>query len=235
MMKFTLIIPCYNEEKSLPILIKKCIILSERKDLEIIFVDNGSTDNTYNFLKSILVNNSSFKVLKIKKNIGYGHGIISGINLSSNDIVGWTHADLQTEPTDTLKAIDFFLNEGKDIFVKGLRKKRKLSDNLFTLGMSFFESILLCRFLWDINAQPTFVSKAFFKSLPNPPTDFSLDLYVYYFAKIRGLRVFRFPVFFKPRKFGISSWNIDFRHKLKFIQRTIKFSLKLKEARTKWK
>ena len=102
MMKFTLIIPCYNEEKSLPILIKKCMILSERKDLEIIFVDNGSTDNTHKFLRSKLINNSSFKVLKINENKGYGHGIISGINLSSNDIVGWTHADLQTEPNDAL-------------------------------------------------------------------------------------------------------------------------------------
>ena len=43
-MKFSLVIPCYNEAKNIPLLLKRCAVFNDRDDFEIILVDNGSTD-----------------------------------------------------------------------------------------------------------------------------------------------------------------------------------------------
>ena len=95
--------------------------------------------------------------------------------------------------------------------------------------MSFFEMLLLRRFFWDINAQPTVFSRRFFESWQDPPHDFSLDLFAYYKAKESGLPIKRFPVHFGDRKYGLSHWNIDWKSKIKFIKRTIDFSLELRK------
>ena len=94
--------------------------------------------------------------------------------------------------------------------------------------MSIFESILLNKFIYDINAQPTIFPKKFYKTWVNPPTDFSLDLYAYYLALKNDYKVKRIKVNFHKRISGLSKWNINFNSKIKFILRTIKFSLKLK-------
>ena len=94
--------------------------------------------------------------------------------------------------------------------------------------MSAFETILLQKPLWDINAQPTLFHRSFFETWSNPPHDFSLDLYAYYQANLAGLNIQRFPVLFGDRAHGISHWNINWSSKLKFIQRTVKFSLNLR-------
>ena len=65
----------------------------------------------------------------------------------------------------------------------------------------------------------------------NPPKDFSLDLYALLLAKQNKMKVIRFPVMFEKRHAGVSSWNVDWKSKVKFIKRTISFSLKLKFAR----
>lgn len=96
--------------------------------------------------------------------------------------------------------------------------------------MSIFESLLLGNILWDINAQPTIFHKEFFKSFKNPPLDFSLDLYSFNLAKSTNMTVIRIPVLFPKRKFGISSWNINFAAKLKFIKRTVIYSFNLKKS-----
>jgi hypothetical protein len=95
--------------------------------------------------------------------------------------------------------------------------------------MSVFETALLKAPLWDINAQPTMFSKAFFDAWEEPPPDFSLDLYAYYQARRASLQVRRFPVYFGERAHGISHWNIDWRSKLKFIRRTARYSMALRK------
>ena len=58
-------------------------------------------------------------ILRIKKNMGYGFGIISGLKkIQEYDIIGWTHADLQTDITDITKAIKIFEEYGDNCFVK---------------------------------------------------------------------------------------------------------------------
>ena len=231
-MKYSLIIPCYNESKSIPALLEKCgLLISKVKCLEVILVDNGSTDSTAEVLSIYLPKFKGCRSVRVPSNRGYGYGIKFGLKHARGEILGWAHADLQFDPSDAIMAIQKFEEKGNDCFVKGLRRKRSFGDVFFTIGMSIFESIVLRCGLWDINAQPTFFPKTFFLQWTNPPDDFSLDLYAYYMAKRHKLSIFRFPVIFSPRAHGVSHWNINYRAKWKFILRLIQFSFAIKKEK----
>ena len=227
MTKFAITIPCFNEGKNVPLLIKKIESLNLESKVTFLIVDNGSTDKSF---ETLSIKSLNIDILRIKKNMGYGFGIISGLKkIQEYDIIGWTHADLQTDITDITKAIKIFEEYGDNCFVKGKRIGRPFADNFFTIGMSIFESFLFKTMLWDINAQPTLFPSNFFKSWSKPPNDFSLDLYSFIFAKRNNFKVFRFPVFFHERIHGASSWNIDLKSKYKFIKRTLNYSIQLKK------
>ena len=229
-MKISLIIPCYNESKSIPQLLGRCAPLVEKSNIEVILVDNGSTDETPAVLNALLPKYPGCRSIRIEVNQGYGFGITSGLKMATGDILGWTHADLQTDPVDILQGITLFEKFGGQIMVKGQRYGRPLSDTLFTAGMSLFETILFKRVFWDINAQPNLFPRAFFESWAEiAPKDFSLDLFVYFMAQKKNLAIKRYPVKFSKRIFGTSHWNIDWKAKKKFIMRTIQFSLQLKK------
>ena len=226
--KVTLIIPCYNESKSLETLISKCCHKDLIKNVEIILVDNGSTDNTNILFNKILKDIEHINFITVTENKGYGFGILSGLKEAKTQYVGWTHADLQTDPKDIISALPILEENNENIFFKGTRYNRSFFDNFFTIGMSIFETIIFGYFFWDINAQPTIFHKNFLLKMQNPPHDYSLDLYAYYLAKKNKMLIQRFPVKFSDRLFGKSHWNLDYKSKLKFIIRTINYSLKLK-------
>jgi hypothetical protein len=137
---------------------------------------------------------------------------------------------MQTDPVDALRGLKMFEEHGLGIFVKGRRYGRPLGDVAFTVGMSFFETLLLSKPMWDINAQPTMFPRRFFESWREPPHDFSLDLYAYYQARMAGLTVHRFRVLFGERAHGVSHWNVNWAAKRKFIRRTVEFSLQLRRS-----
>lgn len=227
-MKFSLIIPCYNEAANLPLLLDRCKIVTHCPDIEVILVDNGSTDETPFVLLNLLPQYPGCRSVRVEKNQGYGFGILTGLKAANGDILGWTHADMQTDPQDVLLGFELFNKHGLDIFVKGRRYGRPLMDVFFTLGMSAFETLLLGKPLWDINAQPTLFSRSFFETWLEPPHDFSLDLYAYYFAHHMRLKIYRFPVKFGERAYGVSHWNVNWEAKRKFIRRTVDFSYNLR-------
>lgn len=229
-MKFSLVIPCYNEAANLPLLLERCREVAAKPSSEVILVDNGSMDGTGDVLKELLPHYAGCRSVRVEQNQGYGFGILSGLAAAKGDILGWTHADLQTDPQDALRGLALFAAHGHDIFVKGRRYGRALKDNIFTVGMSVFESMLLRRPLWDINAQPTMFSRKFFETWHDAPHDFSLDLYAYYQAKRTGRSVYRFPVNFGARAHGTSHWNVNWAAKRKFILRTVDFSLRLRQS-----
>ena len=232
-MRFSLVIPCYNEAANLPQLLERCKALAVTPDVEIVLVDNGSTDSTTEVLEKLLPKFLGCRSIRVEKNRGYGFGIMSGLKKAKGEILGWTHADMQTDPQDTLLGLQLFEKHGDDIFVKGRRYGRPFMDVVFTVGMSVFETFLLARPMWDINAQPTMFSRRFFESWTAPPDDFSLDLYAYYQAQSYGFKVHRFPVRFGERAHGVSNWNVNWAAKRKFIRRTVDFSLQLKKKISK--
>ena len=232
-MILSMIIPCFNEEKNLPLLlerIKKIQCLSH--EIEFVIVNNGSQDNSAMILPDLVRGSERIKVVTIDENQGYGYGILKGLENAQGDFLGWTHADLQTDIHDVLKALDILKihNLSDHIYVKGKRRKRNLFDNFFTFGMSVFETLLLRHYLNDINAQPNIFHQSFFKSWVSPPKDFSLDLFSLYMAKKAKLEIIRFDVLFPPRQNGVSSRNRSWKDRLKFIKRTISYSFTLKKS-----
>ena len=228
-MRFSLVIPCYNESSNLPLLLERCAELRHQPGVEVVLVDNGSTDDSPEVFAALLPRYPGCRSIRVDVNQGYGFGILSGLRAAHGEILGWTHADMQTDPQDALRGLALFESNGQGIFVKGRRYGRSASDVFFTMGMSAFETVLLGQTLWDINAQPTIFSRSFFDTWREPPYDFSLDLYAYYMARQAGLNVRRFPVRFGERAHGVSHWNVNWTAKRKFIQRTVNFSLQLRK------
>ena len=230
-MKLSIVVPCYNEEKNIPLILNRFSEVIKRDDIEVILVNNGSTDNTESVLNELLHKYSFAKMVKVDVNQGYGYGILQGLNSAKGDYIGWTHADMQTDPNDVIKALDIIEKENcNKIFVKGNRKGRPLFDVFFTFGMGCFETLLMGQFLWDINAQPNIFSRELFENWKNPPYDFALDLFALYQAKKEKYKIIRFPVIFPERIHGASHWNTGLVAKWKFIKRTIEFSFKLKKG-----
>lgn len=228
--KLSLVIPVFNEEKNLPLLVKKFSSIAKKENVEFILVeDSGSTDNTRNELKKLAKKYTFIKPV-LTSDRGYGASIYNGLRSARGEYLAWTHADLQADPEDALKALDKIkeMQNSQKVFIKGKRYGRPLSDSFFTLGMSIFETFVLGTPLYDINAQPNLFHKSFLNLMKDPPRDFSFDLYAYYLAKSNGFSIKRFPVYFGKRIHGQSAWNLGLGSKIKFIKRTIKFTFDLK-------
>ncbi len=231
-MRLSVIIPCYNEEKNIPLILERFQKVIREEKMEVVLVNNGSTDRSADVLKSLLPQYPFCRTVFVPVNRGYGYGILRGLKAASGEFIGWTHADMQTDPADVIRAYHILEARGWNpcLYVKGTRKKRGWFDQFFTSGMSLFESLYLKRHLYDINAQPNLFPRAFFESWKNPPHDFALDLYALYMARVQNLRIVRFEVRFPPRIHGSSHWNTGLAAKWKFIKRTICFSRKMKKA-----
>ena len=229
----SVIFPCYNESSNIIGIISSIkVALQGHNDVEIILVDNGSTDSTPQVLEQALQgeHNKQFKTLRIKKNIGYGHGIMEGVRLASGDVIAWTHADLQTDPADVLEAYKIFVEhpEYPNCILKGRRLGRNLLDALFTGGMSIISTLLLRKQLSDVNAQPKMFHRDFVEKLTESPTDFSLDLYILFQARLHNFPILEYPVKFRKRIHGEAKGGGSLKGKWKLIRRTLSYILKLK-------
>jgi glycosyltransferase involved in cell wall biosynthesis len=227
----TVVIPCYNEARNIPLLLARFAEKLDRPDVELLLVNNGSQDDSAAVLADTLPHYPFARTVLVPVNKGYGFGILSGLANTTAPYIGWTHADMQTDPYDLIRAMHILekANWPTDLYVKGNRKGRPLFDDVFTMGMSLYETVYLGAPLWDINAQPNIFHRSFYERWDNPPHDFSLDLYAYYMAHHLRLRLQRFPVRFPERIHGTSSWNTGLAAKKKFIRRTLLFSKELKQ------
>ena len=123
MVWLSVVVPVYNEEGNIKKLDEKIksVLNSLSCEYEIIYVDDGSCDNSYSFLKEIKDENT--KIIKFSKNFGQTCAIQAGINYSSGDIVITMDSDLQNAPEDIPNLLEKY-NEGYDL-VSGWRKTRK--------------------------------------------------------------------------------------------------------------
>ena len=230
----SLVIPCYNEQDNLEKLLTKISFVLKKfskERIEIVIVNNGSTDNSEKIIKQHeLFHQNLISLLNIKKNKGYGDGINQGINFSKGDVVCWFHADLQFDPVEALNIYtehkDKFLNQ--NILLKGNRMNRSLFDSFFTFGMTCLTFLLFGKKINDINAQPKIFKRSMLKFINNPPIDFSYDIYFLLVALNNNIKIQEFPVKWYDRNAGEAKGGGSFKLKLKLTLRTIKFLFNLR-------
>lgn len=121
----SIVIAVYNEEKNLPILMSGLnqAIEALHRPAEVIFIDDGSRDNSFAVLEGIKKNNEGVVLIKFKKNFGQTAAIAAGFKQACGDIVVTMDADLQNDPAD-IPSLITELEKGYDI-VSGWRTTRK--------------------------------------------------------------------------------------------------------------
>jgi len=130
-MDITLVIPLLNEEESLPELaawIDK-VMAENRFTYEIIFVDDGSTDNSWTVIEELRKKNSNIKGIKFQRNYGKSAALNEGFRAAQGDVVITMDADLQDSP-DEIPELRRMIVEDKFDLVSGWKKKRY--DNTLT-------------------------------------------------------------------------------------------------------
>ena len=121
----SVVIPAFNEEENIKLLYSELkMVLGEVQDsFEIIFIDDGSTDRTFEVLKGLVKKNKDLKAIKLARRFGQSSALLAGFRNSSGDTVITLDADLQNDPKDIPRLIQR-LREGYDV-VCGWRKDRK--------------------------------------------------------------------------------------------------------------
>jgi glycosyltransferase involved in cell wall biosynthesis len=121
LINLSVVIPCYNEEKTISVIVER---IKAQKDLliEIIIIDDHSNDNTLNELNKIAQIYPDIKIVRHEKNMGKGSALKSGIKLATGNIILIQDADLEYNPTDYKNLLQPFLETDADV-VYGTRFK----------------------------------------------------------------------------------------------------------------
>ena len=131
-MNYTVIVPFYNEAKNISSFNNELInnlkkIDNEKRNLEIVYVDDGSSDETFNELKKLSTNTVETLIIKHRTNLSQSAAINTGIGQSKYENIVIMDGDLQNDPSDLAKMVSEF-EKGTDMLI-GWRKHRK--DNFF--------------------------------------------------------------------------------------------------------
>jgi len=148
-MVFSVVVPLYNEEESLEELHRRLTLVMQplSENFEIIFVDDGSTDNSFAVLKTLHEKDSRVKVIQFRKNFGKASALSAGFKKAQGEIIITLDADLQDLPEEIpnlLKKIE----TGCDL-VSGWKVKRKdpvvrkVASRLFNYVTSFYTGVNL--------------------------------------------------------------------------------------------
>jgi polyisoprenyl-phosphate glycosyltransferase len=148
-----IIIPVYNEEESVLALFKRLeIVRFSLIDLEIkyYFVNDGSTDNTFDILQELASKNSHLKVISFTRNFGHQNALSCGIDYSDADYVVTIDADLQ-DPPELINKMYVLCKNNIDV-VYAQRKRREGESIFKLLSAKFFYTFL--NYLCDLKIPP---------------------------------------------------------------------------------
>ncbi len=124
-MNLSIVIPLLNEQESLPELynwIKK-VMTSHNFSYEIWFIDDGSTDNSWNIIENLSQQDNNVKGIRFFKNYGKSQALHAGFARTNGDVIITMDADLQDSPDEIPELYNLITNEGYDL-VSGWKKKR---------------------------------------------------------------------------------------------------------------
>ena len=200
-LEHSIIIPVYNEVES--ILELAAEIEGAMKELtteyELIFIDDGSNDGSYDKIKFLAENDSRVKGIRFRRNYGKAAALSEGFRISSGNKVITMDSDLQDDPAE-ISILTKKLDEGFDV-ISGWKKNRKdpwtkrVPSKIFNLVTRFMSGIRIHDFNCGLKIYRSDVIKTV-------KVYGELHRYIPVLAKIAGFRVGELVVNHRPRKFG---------------------------------
>lgn len=201
-MKLSIIIPVFNEEKTIEALIKKVEAISLPIEKEIIVVDDGSSDNTKEILLK-LRNQFNFIFKEHKENRGKGAAIKTGLQETSGDIILIQDADLEYDPNDYQKLIEPFLNQKAEV-VYGSRQLGKNKRGSWSFYWGGRVLTLVANLLYGLKITDESTGYKVFKREIIENLDLESEGFEFcpeVTAKIgkRGIKIYEVPISYQPR------------------------------------
>ena len=205
-MYLSFIIPVFNEEESLEELHDEITQNTVDNRYEIIFIDDGSTDNSYKKLEELKNVDKNVKVIKFRKNFGKAAALQAGFDNAEGDIIFTMDADLQDNPNEIHKMIEK-LQEGYDL-VSGWKIKRKdpISKTLPSKLFNFVTSKIFKLKLHDYNCG----FKAYRKEVVKELDIYGeMHRYIPAIAHSKGFHITEIPVNHRKREHGVSKYGFE--------------------------
>ena len=210
-MDISVVIPLYNEAESLPELeawIER-VMKEHNFTYEIIFVNDGSTDNSWEVIQELQQKNSCIKAIKFRRNYGKSPGLHCGFQRAKGDVVITMDADLQDSPDEIPELYRMIKEDGYDL-VSGWKKKRydplskTLPTKLFNATARKFSGIdNLHDFNCGLKAYKSVVIK-------NIEVYNDMHRYIPYLAKIAGFhKIGEKVVQHQARKYGTTKFGLN--------------------------
>ncbi|MBI2280142.1 MAG: glycosyltransferase family 2 protein [Bacteroidetes bacterium] len=207
----SIVIPLFNEEESLPELsewIEK-VMLQHNFSYEIIFVDDGSTDGSWNIIEQLCLKNTAIKGIKFRRNYGKSAGLNVGFEATKGTVVFTMDADLQDSPDELPEMYNMIVNDKYDL-VSGWKKKRydplskTIPTKLFNWATRKMSGI---NNLHDFNCGLKAYRKEVIKTIE---VYGEMHRYIPVLAKWAGFsKITEKPVQHQERKYGVTKFGLE--------------------------
>lgn len=141
-MKLSLVVPCYNEEGNVKTFYN--YVKEKYKDIknyELVFVNDGSRDNTFNELKEVSTDKKHVKVLSFSRNFGKESAMLAGLKHAEGDYVAIIDADMQQDPMIVLDMLNILEKDDNYDIVAAFQEKRREGKLLSFFKKSFYSII----------------------------------------------------------------------------------------------
>jgi dolichol-phosphate mannosyltransferase len=202
--EISIIVPIYNEAESLPQLQKELFSVLRDYDHEILFVDDGSTDNSVAEIQRV----STVRLLQFVKNSGQSAAIYAGLVMARGRILVLLDGDLQNDPNDIPRLLEE-IEKGADL-VCGYRIKRR--DDWFKRGQSFIANAIRSRFTKDGVRDTGCTLKAMRRECREALIPFyGMHRFLPALIKGMGYHLVEVPVNHRPRRHGTSKYTFGNR------------------------
>lgn len=208
-MDISVIIPFLNEDESLPELISwiERVMQANNYSYEVIMIDDGSKDNSWNVVKELSVKNSNIRGIKFQRNYGKSAALNEGFKAAQGDYVMTMDADLQDSP-DEIPALYNMIKEGNFDIISGWKKKRHdnaLTKNLPSKLYNYVTGKMSGIKLHDMNCGLKIYRK---KVVKNVEVYGEMHRYIPLLAKWAGFsNITEKPVAHQARKYGVSKFG----------------------------
>jgi len=219
MKKLSIIIPVYNEEKTIAEIIKRVKkVRIPKVSKEIVVVDDASIDNTKKALEEIKKKDNKIKIFRHRKNRGKGAAVKTGLKKATGDYLLIQDADLEYDPQDIPKLLKP-IQEGKTEVVYGSRFTGEHKNMFFwhMLGNKFLSmatNILYNTTLSDMEVCYKLFSKSSLKGVVLKENRWGFDPEITVKILKKGIRIYEVPISYSGREFQEGkkiSWKDGFR------------------------